>query len=856
LCTRLAREEPDDAPVPSFADYARGLAVLESYRQRQRAGAAESAEEFVAAHADLADVLRPMLDVDAGGATLGEPAQPWRGLPEPGDVFGSYRIEALLGQGGMGIVFTAHDVRLPRKVALKLIRPERLGSPAARERFWREAKLAARLEHKNICPVYEVGEVQGAPFMAMRFLDGDTLAARLAAASAAQTQTPRAALELERRRIDEVLAVLETVARALHFAHEHGVVHRDVKPANILIEPDGNPIVLDFGMARAADDDLGLTMTGELAGTPYYMAPEQVTPSVRGVDHRADVYALGVTIYEAVTLTRPFGGQSMRELLDAIAKDSAPPPSRHNKSAPTDLDVVLGKALDKDVDRRYRTAAELADDLARVRARQPVRARRASRWLRLRRFVQRNPLASAFFAVTAIALVVISLLFVGLRSTQLDYRYVAFAPRLDELQRDAEAAYEKWPDHHADLAEWLARAQTVCADVQAVRDIVARLDATQGSAAVDPVRDLVHVTLRNVVKRCDALLAAGGPIARAKLGLAWADQARAQQTEHAPAWAAAAAAIAQHPRYGGLALAPQFGLVPLEPDPHTGLWEFWHPRSGARPQRDAHGAWDIGDDTGIVFVLLPGGTFTMGAQRADPQGPNYDPMAVTDQETPLHPITLPPFFLAKHELTQGQWMRLAGGANPADARPGSDFRVPLTLAHPVEMVSWAQCGDLLARDGLVLPTEAQWEYACRGGGAFTPWWTGTSAASLSQRENVADKSAADGGATWDLMLDRSVIDGFVWHAPVDALAPNGFGLFHMAGNVQEWCRDRRLRYDSKAPIAAADGLRGRLQGPGDRVVRGGSFGSTPRWARTTHRVQSDPSAVSGQLGVRAARSVR
>jgi len=837
-----------------FAAYAQALSVLEAYLARRHAGTAEPVAALLAAHGELADLLAPMLEAAPGdeatlasAAAVGTPPA-WRGLPGEGETIGGYRIERLLGQGGMGVVFLATDARLSRKVALKLVRPERLGSQPARERFWREAKLAARLEHPHICAVYEVGEAQGMPFMAMRFVAGETLAARVAREASATRGT-----DLERRRIDEVIRIVESAARALHFAHTHGVVHRDVKPANVLIEPDGTPIVLDFGMARADEDDLGLTMTGELAGTPLYMAPEQVAAKARTVDARTDVYALGVTLYEAVTGVRPFGGQSMRELLDAITEHDPPPPSRHNRHVPHDLDVVLEKAMEKDPGRRYRTAADFADDLGRVRARAPVLARRAGPALRVRRWMQRNPVAMAFLGLAAGALAVITFLYLRGEAARREFELVSLVPRLNELRASEAQLYASWPEHGPALRAWLRRADAWHRDVSSVRRVLDRLGAAgQGGARPpsDPAQRFLFDTLRSIAADAEASLGSNGLVTRARRNLERLEQDLAGVDQHAAAWRDAITAIRKSPRYAGLEAGPQVGLVPLGPDPATGLWEFAHPATGALPEHGDSGAWRITDDTCIVFVLLPGGVFTMGAQAKTPTGSNYDPLARDDQGPP-HEVALAPFFLGKYELTQGQWMRLTDGTNPADARPGSNFRIPLTLAHPVEYVSWDESRRVLEEAGLVLPTEAQWEYAARGG-TSTPWWTGSDVASLNGKINLADKTAADRKAGW-FEIDERVVDGFVWHAPVDTLAQNGFGLFHVCGNVWEWVRDSWTLYREHPP-AAGDGLRS--DAPGNRVLRGGAFDHAPVHARVAMRRSDDPTTRSGNIGLRAARVLR
>ena len=316
-------------------------------------------------------------------------------------------------------------------------------------------------------------------------------------------------------------------------------------------------------------------------------------------------------------------------------------------------------------------------------------------------------------------------------------------------------------------------------------------------------------------------------------------------------------------------LAPQMGLVPIGMNPRTKLWEFYHLRSAWDPSSGVDpadipiachgddGAIDVADDTGMVFVLLPGGTFTMGAQSTDENGPNYDPRAVT-VETPPHVVTLAPFFLARHELTQGQWARLSRGENPAryglhwqrlfkrPLRPG-----PITPAHPVEEVDWRSSSDLLERYRLRLPTEAQWEYGCRAG-TTTPWWTGREVESLFAEgiaENFAD-SHPGGAVPWTAIIEGPMEDGHALMAPVDALRPNPWGLMHMHGNVREWCRDRVGAYSE--PVAAGDGER---QPRGDstvRVFRGGGFDYAASASRSSARCFLIPHVRSESLGLRAA----
>lgn len=310
--------------------------------------------------------------------------------------------------------------------------------------------------------------------------------------------------------------------------------------------------------------------------------------------------------------------------------------------------------------------------------------------------------------------------------------------------------------------------------------------------------------------------------------------APAADDPEAAAWRETIAAIERSERYGGLSIAPQRDLVPLGPDPRSQLFEFWHVPSGVRPVRDPEsGVPKVTGETGMILVLIPGGTFTMGAQRDDPAGPNYDP-AASDDELGTHAVTLAPFFLAKHELTQGQWLRLFGTRpsryDTAD-RGGDD--------HPVEFVTWHDCMDTLPRAGLVLPTEAQWEYAARAG-TRTPYWSGRDPGSLVGGANLGERG------DWR--------DGVPIPMAVDGLRANGFGLHHMTGNVWEWCRDP-FNTSYLWPAREGDGLR---QAPYDglRVVRGGGFDSGPATARSAFRNDLAPDDPQRNVGVRPAWRLR
>jgi len=323
---------------------------------------------------------------------------------------------------------------------------------------------------------------------------------------------------------------------------------------------------------------------------------------------------------------------------------------------------------------------------------------------------------------------------------------------------------------------------------------------------------------------------------------------------HRDDWDRALEAIASTASpYQGLRFEPQLGLVPLGPDPSTGLWEFWHVLSGLRPERDGSGRLMVSDDTGIVFVLVPGATLSMGAQSLDPAKPNFDPLAGT-VESPVNAVRLDPFFISKFEMTQGQWLR-ATGENPSympapSSIQSTDSRV--TLAYPVQQVSWIAAARVLGNWGLELPTEAQWERAARGGTTTAYWW-GERWEDGAGAVNFADQSWQRGRR---LEADQSVSDDrFVLFAPVDSMRPNRFGLHHVLGNVDEWCRDW-FDYYQVAPATPGSGERPTQVAMSGRVRRGGSSRDGADALRCAARSRDDAIAVSGFIGVRPARSLR
>ena len=330
-----------------------------------------------------------------------------RAQPELGRL-GSYQLLRELGRGGQGEVYLALDEALGRRVALKRLSAP-LGSitPERRERFRREAKLVAQLDHPGVCSIYEAKLDAEVPYIAMAFIEGRTLGQHIAAARSGERAAdalpcrPRDERELER-----LLEFFEGAARALHAAHEAGVVHRDVKPGNLMVDAQGRPVVVDFGLARSQDPQLAtLTGTNEVFGTPAYMSPEQLGLGAAPLDARTDVYSLGATLYEALTLAPPFEANGWPALSRAIQHEPVPDARLANPIVPHALHAILATAMDKDARRRYASALELAEDLARARARVSVLGRTPGRALRLARWSRRSPLRAAALSIALVVLV-------------------------------------------------------------------------------------------------------------------------------------------------------------------------------------------------------------------------------------------------------------------------------------------------------------------------------------------------------------------------------------------------------------------------------------------------------------------
>jgi serine/threonine protein kinase len=442
----------NDNDRPEWDD-PRVVAALDEYVEALEAGHKPDRQTFLARHAAIADALAECLDgmealhakVESGewrvesGEKKSGPFSPLPPLHSPlsADLpLGDYRILREVGRGGMGVVYEAEQLSLGRRIALKVLPFALTLDPKQLQRFKNEARAAAQLHHQHIVPVYAVGSERGVHFYAMQYIEGQSLAEviqdlkrqerskkdataptphpdRAASTGPYLPQGERASGDASALPVPETaekpLGALATsfsanssgfyrtvarlgiqAAEALEHAHQYGVVHRDIKPGNLMVDGHGHLWITDFGLAQF-QSDAGLTQTGDLLGTLRYMSPEQAGGQRCAVDHRTDIYSLGVTLYELLTLHPPFEGGDRHTLLHQILNEEPYPPRAFHKTIPVELETIVLKALAKAPSERYATARELADDLSRYLDYQPIRARRATAAQRVRKWARRHP---------------------------------------------------------------------------------------------------------------------------------------------------------------------------------------------------------------------------------------------------------------------------------------------------------------------------------------------------------------------------------------------------------------------------------------------------------------------------------
>ncbi len=475
-------------------------------RHRRTVGETPSASEYVARFPTMEEAVRKLLGNEVDGlqstlnksrsdqetgrgvlpdqasdpfdATLAMPATKPVVGPRSGSVPGESRIRSFsltvpgheiereLGRGGMGVVYLARQTRLKRHVALKVIRGIDGAAPEDLERFRAEAEAVAALQHPNIVQIFEVGEHEGGPFCTLEFVDGGSLAAQL-------KNKPLTA--------SEAAVLVETLARAVHYAHQKGIVHRDLKPANVLVASDGTPKITDFGLAKRIDiADSGLTRTGAVVGTPAYMAPEQAMGETKEIGPSVDIYALGAILYELLTGRPPFIGATVMETLQKALTADPVPPSAIAATAPRDLETVCLKCLAKRPEARYSSALALAQDVERFIAGEPILARREGiiqkAWRKTRK-------RAAMVGAVSVALVAITAAIFAIRENRASQHVAAIAR---EFQDGFES--QSWSKDHVDRLEQLANK-------------LGEIETTRGDAARQKLVSHMAARVRDVLRR-------------------------------------------------------------------------------------------------------------------------------------------------------------------------------------------------------------------------------------------------------------------------------------------------------------------------------------------------------------------
>jgi formylglycine-generating enzyme required for sulfatase activity len=643
------------------------------------------------------------------------------------------------------------------------------------------------------------------------------------------------------------------VARAVEHAHEQGVVHRDLKPENVILDAGDHAHVLDFGLALVREARTKLTKTGASMGTPAYMPPEQVAGE-RGADERSDVYSLGATLYHVLTGRPPFEGATEINVLAAVLRKDPVPPRSHNARVAADLETICLKCLEKDPGKRYTTAGALADEIERYLAGEPIVARPIGRLARLARRAWRRKVATTLVLVAASGLVAAVGLALARAAREHDLAEAEAARHREEQRANEKAeeaeragdvivlrdlekqADELWPAVSAvvpAMEKWLTEAGELVGCREKLR---ARLEVLNKQLARGPVtgakwtkaEQFEREWLKGLVDGIEELAGKDGDGAwRATIKGVEARRTLAREVAKVSReadWETARAQVNANSRHGGYELDPIEGLVPIGCDPDSGLLELWHVSSGDRPRRDESGHLILTEKTGLVLVLVPGGSFTMGSKTGRPD------------QGPPHTVVVRAFYLSKCEMTQGQWLR-ATGENPSTYKAGNNVGGrAITLRHPVEGVSWDDCDRVLRRLDLALPSEAQWEYAARAG-TETEWWTGSDERSLEGAANLADEAYKRYGGTTNPIVSWD--DGHAVHAPVGSFKANAFGLHDVVGNLWEWTNSSSYNETAQNEFV--------------RVFRGGSWSDSADAGGSASRWGSSAAYRSHVVGVRPAR---
>lgn len=619
-----------------------------------------------------------------------------------------YGIQQEIGRGGMAIVFKAVQKNLDRVVALKVLPTQFTHDREFLDRFHREARAAAKLSHRNIVTIYDEGVEKGIHFIAMEYLDGTDLHT----------------LVKQRGRLDveEAIGLIAPIAGALDYAHQRGVIHRDVKSSNIILTNEGRPVLMDFGIAHAVAGSK-LTRTGTVIGTPEYMSPEQADG--KELDGRSDQYSLGVVLFECLTGQLPFRGDNPLTVIHKVIKETPPLPSSLGVEVPGRVQSILLRALAKDPSQRYATIGEFGSVLAGRSSDTAKTVKVGSVLAKQGRAVgepkepgsrkKKNmiPLLGGLIGVLVVVLVT---LLMQKKGTDMNMPQAFGVSAADSLQQQ--------------LA--IERARIAAQQAQ--------LEEEKRQRAAQQERERVEKEAAEQKRREEERKAAAKKREEERL--------RKEQEER--------------------------DLAEKQRKEEERLRKEQEERDLAEKQRKEEEQRRA--TAGMVFV--EGGYFEMGGNDGD------------SDERPVHRVYVGSFYMDKYEVTQAEYERVTGN-NP------SSFKCPTC---PVENVSWNEATEYARMVGKRLPTEAEWEYAARGGNKSRGY-------KYSGSNNLGDVAWYDGNS------------GEKTH-PVGNKQPNELGLYDMSGNVWEWCADwYDASYYGRSPERDP---RGPSSGTG-RVLRGGSW---------------------------------
>jgi serine/threonine protein kinase len=573
-----------------------------------------------------------------------------RGL-QVGQRIGDFTLERFLGQGGMGQVWQARQESLGRRVALKLILPEKVDERAL-DLFVREARAGGRCHHKHLVATLARGEDQGVAWLAQELVEeACTLSDALEGFRALDTLPA----DYYRR----VAGLVEKVALGMQAAHDAEVWHRDLKPDNILLDGEDEPRVADFGLAKIDSQSVAQSLSGELLGTWLYMSPEQVAAKRAGLDHRTDIFSLGVVLYEMLTLQRPFVGDTSQQIAQQISNWDPQRADQVRSHCPRDLGVIAEKAMQKSPAHRYPTMLAMASDLRRYLEDRPILAKPTGKVERVRKWARRNPTVSAVMASMLVGGALAGWLAykngelasaefaarqkaqqaaAQLESKVRDFNQLSGRVRHDAVVAGTAKLLEQaaWPQALGAMQAWL----TDCDALLGMRGNIEKTVGALGSMVTrDDAQSFLFDTLSGLLTDLDRLATTERPLVARRI--AWADGIGGVTRSHPDArmsWDGVREALSKadgevaSALYAGVDIpVPEggwLGLVPMGANPETKLLEFYDLRSACDgditaaaslklPSWGSGGRIDMGADTGIVFVLLPGGEFWMGTQSED-----------------------------------------------------------------------------------------------------------------------------------------------------------------------------------------------------------------------------------------------